>query len=439
MLIIALASINVILITKNNKENPSGKEASSNSSGYIKEAFFRYVGDKKMVNIDALINCQNIYDRDNRDFSEIFIIINNYIGFYYSLNIIDDINLKDFIGQEVINIDEINKFSDSYYVDGIGEIIENDVNETNDMTVYKLLGMDSLEYIIVKTDDTYTFYCLQNIGLDNISLDRISCMQSLENFYGFTSSSKIDSFIISAGDPDTGYADGYAKKVIDDESNLDKLYNILSSSYYIEESIYDYMTSTNFTWTYILDHSVAIDIEGTDGSLFYSLFYYDIGNFFYDEYNDLIYLVNSEEDQEYLEELFKINMHTEPSDPATWNLDIKLDSAGRDFVSLRITPERDRDYYNLYVGSDYTIEKLENDTWTECSPTLSYRLDPTNNPFDKKLSNSYVMSYADFFVDEKYGTLQKGTYRITITVYDSNSISISNPSHRDYTIEFTVE
>ena len=244
----------------------------------------------------------------------------------------------------------------------------------------------------IESDNTYKLFYLMSYGLDDVSKDKIDCMEAQKYFYGFTSVNHINNITVAAGDPDTGFADGYTRKIIDDEDNVQKIYKILSSSYCIEETV-----------------------------------------------NDLIYMVQSENDIKYLAEIFKINRHTEPSDPETWNLTLSCYEATESYVSLSIAPDANRNYYNLYMGADYTIEKLENDTWTNYPTKLSYQLYPDTYPFSTKISNSSTTMYTDFFTEEKYGRLQKGTYRITITVYDSNSTDLTNPSHRDFTTEFTIE
>ena len=291
----------------------------------------------------------------------------------------------------------------------------------------------------IESDNTYKLFYLMSYGLDDVSKDKIDCMEAQKYFYGFTSVNHINNITVAAGDPDTGFADGYTRKIIDDEDNVQKIYKILSSSYCIEETVNDLIFSDNFSLSYLLENSMQVSIVGKDGSTSYSLYYYPSGHFFYEISNDLIYMVQSENDIKYLAEIFKINRHTEPSDPETWNLTLSCHEATESYVSLSIAPDANRNYYNLYIGADYTIEKLENDTWTNCPTKLSYQLYSDTYPFSTKISNSSTTMYTDFFTEEKYGRLQKGTYRITITVYDSNSTDLTNPSHRDFTTEFTIE
>ncbi|MEE0863115.1 MAG: immunoglobulin-like domain-containing protein [Lachnospiraceae bacterium] len=434
ILIVGLASVNIYLITKTNKSTPKVDEKAANASAFNIESAYKYVDNKKMANVETLINYQ---DYDNSYFSSLNIFIDKYIGYYYSLELISDINLEDFLGETITNVDHY-YFDDSIYFDSVNPSYEQEI-PSNNVVFYKLLGMDSIEYIIIESDNTYKLFYLMSYGLDDVSKDKIDCMEAQKYFYGFTSVNHINNITVAAGDPDTGFADGYTRKIIDDEDNVQKIYKILSSSYCIEETVNDLIFSDNFRLSYLLENSMQVSIEGKDGSTSYSLYYYPSGHFFYEISNDLIYMVESENDIKYLAEIFKINRHTEPSDPETWNLTLSCYEATESYVSLSIAPDANRNYYNLYMGADYTIEKLENDTWTNCPTKLGYQLYSDTYPFSTKISNSSTTMYTDFFTEEKYGRLQKGTYRITITVYDSNSTDLTNPSHRDFTTEFTIE
>ena len=68
---------------------------------------------------------------------------------------------------------------------------------------------------------------------------------------------------------------------------------------------------------------------------------------------------------------------------------------------------------------------------------LIYQLYILNRYIDHKGSDS-IRSLVYYQHYEKYGKLEAGTYRLTITIYDSNSKDLSNPNHRDFSVEFLV-
>lgn len=144
------------------------------------------------------------------------------------------------------------------------------------------------------------------------------------------------------------------------------------------------------------------------------------------------------ENDTYLAEMLSFDLHKEdPMDPELWKIYLHCVESNPSFLSISIDNDPSQKLYGLYIGSEYTIDKLENDTWVTVPPndfSISYPL----IPFDRKLSSDSIRSLVYYQHYEKYGTLEAGTYRLTITIYDSNSKDLNNPNHRDFSVEFLV-
>ena len=138
-------------------------------------------------------------------------ITDRFSGTFVPIKLADEIPLSDYIGEEIPELAEDYK------------------------AYYRLMGSDSLQYIIRKFNDVYTLYYLSGVFVHNAAGldDPESAMkyhQILSNFYGINGSIEIQEIFVMTYTWDTGYADSYTKKVIDFENDLAGVYSILRTS-----------------------------------------------------------------------------------------------------------------------------------------------------------------------------------------------------------------
>ena len=237
---------------------------------------------------------------------------------------------------------------------------------------------------------------------------------------------------------DTGYADSYTKKVIDSENDLAEVYSILRTSVCKGKSIDDYILENKLSHDFIRNNSVQVYIQPKVGTIIDRLTYYPDGNLFYDTDTNLIYEPLDSDYANYLVEMLSFNIRKEePIDPELWKIYLNCVDADPHSLAVSLQGDPTQKLHGLYIGSEYTIEKLENDSWVSV-PTGSYTVSRPFTPFERKIESTSMRDMLYFQHREKYGSLAAGRYRIIITLYDSNSEDLTNPNHRDFSAEFII-
>ncbi len=346
-------------------------------------------------------------------------ITDRFSGTFVPIKLADEILLSDYIGEEIPELAEDYK------------------------AYYRLMGSDSLQYIIRKFNDVYTLYYLSGVFVHNAAGldDPESAMkyhQILSNFYGINGSIEIQEIYVMTYTWDTGYADSNTKKVIDSENDLAEVYSILRTSVCKGKSIDDYILENKLSHDFIRNNSVQVYIQPKVGTIIDRLTYYPDGNFFYDMDTNLIYEPLDSDYANYLVEMLSFNIRKEePIDPELWKIYLNCVDADPHFLSVSLQGYPTQKLHGLYIGSEYTIEKLENDSWVSV-PTGSYTVSRPFTPFERKIESTSMRDMLYFQHREKYGSLAAGKYRIIITLYDSNSEDLTNPNHRDFSAEFII-
>ena len=346
-------------------------------------------------------------------------ITDRFSGTFVPIKLADEIPLSDYIGEEIPELAEDYK------------------------AYYRLMGSDSLQYIIRKFNDVYTLYYLSGVFVHNAAGldDPESAMkyhQILSNFYGINGSIEIQEIYVMTYTWDTGYADSNTKKVLDSENDLAGVYSILRTSVCTGKSIDDYILENKLSHDFIRNNSVQVYIQPKVGTIIDRLTYYPDGNFFYDMDTNLIYEPLDSDYANYLVEMLSFNIRKEePIDPELWKIYLNCVDADPHFLAVSLQGDPTQKLHGLYIGSEYTIEKLENDSWVSV-PTGSYTVSHPFTPFARKIESTSMRDMLYFQHSEKYGSLAAGKYRIIITLYDSNSEDLTNPNHRDFSAEFII-
>lgn len=400
------------------KNNEKTNEEQANSYLPYKDLFI-YRNDKETVNINALIDC---VISENYSNGAVSYESKNFVGIYSSLILDDTIPLDDCVGEE---IPEMQHASNQYY---------------------KLKGLNSVQYIIGKSYDTYRLYYLTNIfqraDLTETPIDT-SYYEILHDFYGLESDEDIECITVSNAYLFTGFDDNYVKKLIDDPNDISQILYILSNCKYNDasnnpESNVPQINNSNFSTDYLLNTSVKLAIKKKDGTIIEGIYYRPDYHYFYNisNYSFSITEDSSESLGKYLDNMLDLTQHDrEPIDPANWNLDIQIDSMQLSELHLTFM-QKGTPINGLYIGQDFTIEKYDDGKWVEL---------PTHSVYDKNTTSKFYTSIAchnghsgySCSINKKYsGTPDIGKYRFTFTVYDSFSKDLNNPISRNYTVEY---
>ena len=378
-----------------------------------------YKNGKETIDIDALLNYKV---SENYSSGAVSYESKNFVGIYSSLSLDDTIPLDDCVGEE---IPEMQHASNQYY---------------------KLKGLNSVQYIIQKSYDTYRLYYLTNIfqraDLTETPIDT-SYFEILYDFYGLESDEDIECITVSNAYLFTGFDDNYVKKLIDDPNDISQILYILNNCKYNDasnnpESNVPQINNSNFSTDYLLNTSVKLAIKKKDGTIIEGIYYRPDYHYFYNisNYSFSITEDSSESLGKYLDNMLDLTQHDrEPIDPANWNLDIQIDSMHLSELHLTFM-QKGTPINGLYIGQDFTIEKYDDGKWVEL---------PTHSVYDKNTTSKFYTSIAchnghsgySCSISKKYsGTPDIGKYRFTFTVYDSFSKDLNNPVSRIYTVEY---
>lgn len=400
------------------KNNEKTNEEQGNSYLPYKDLFI-YRNDKETVNINALLDC---VISENYSNGAVSYESKNFVGIYSSLILDDTIPLDDCVGEE---IPEMQHASNQYY---------------------KLKGLNSVQYIIGKSYDTYRLYYLTNIfqraDLTETSIDT-SYYEILHDFYGLESDEDIECITVSNAYLFTGFDDDDVKKLINEPNDISQILYILINCKYNgnsnnPESSVPQINTSSLSTDYLLNTSVKLAIEKKDGTIIEGIYYRPDYHYFYNisNYSFSITEDSSESLGKYLDNMLDLTQHDrEPIDPANWNLDIQIDRM--QLAELHLTfMQKGTPINGLYIGQDFTIEKYDDGKWVEL---------PTHSVYDKNTTSKFYTSIAchnghcgySCSINKKYsGTPDIGKYRFTFTVYDSFSKDLNNPVSRNYTVEY---
>ena len=420
ILVLAILNITQFIANKkttNTSEPSSIEENFITPSGFDKRDAYITLNGVETINMEELLK----YRAEEQKVEISFSYKPDYFtGRYHSLTLVDDIPLSDYIGEEIMVLKEENA------------------------SFYKLMGTDSYQYIIKKYDEKYTLYYLESISLTDqesttTSEFSISYYYLLNTFYGITNPTEIKEISVMAASSDIGYRDYNTKKVIDDSVDISNLYDNLCSIKYTGKDIGAFCTENNISLDLIWNKSVLLTITLNDGSIIDSLCYYPAGNIFIDTTDFIIYETTSA-NREYISNMLRFNNYVNvPRDPESWKLAFSchLDTTDRiDNLILSANCDPNDKIHSLYIGSEYSIEKLENGKWVT-PPAGSVTVTYPFSAFDQKINANYSNRYY-YYIPNKYDTLGPGTYRLNITVYDSDSLDINNPNSRDYSVQFVI-
>lgn len=425
VLFVVLVIANLYLITDGFKPRPFdnndiiNEEQANNYLPY--KDLFIYRNGTETVNINAILDC---VISENYSNGAVSYESKNFVGIYSSLSLDDTIPLDDCVGEE---IPEMQHASNQYY---------------------KLKGLNSVQYVIGKSYDTYRLYSLtyilQRADLTETSIDT-SYYEILHDFYGIESDMDIECITVSTAALFTGFDDDDVKKLINEPNDISQILYILVNCKYNgnsnnPESSVPQINTSSLSTDYLLNTSVKLAIEKKDGTIIEDIYYMPDYHYFTNG-NILNSSFSIVEDSgktlgKYLDNMLDFTQHDrEPIDPANWNLDIQIDNLRHTEVDLSLT-QKGTPINGLYLGQDYIIEKYEDGKWVELPTHSVYDKNTTSKLYNYLLCHNGTSGYT-FSMSQKYsGWLDTGKYRLTFTVYDGFSKDLNNPISRIYTVEY---
>ena len=417
-IIIALAILNIAQYTgknpSDNTEETSDSRVTINKNDYIIDSVQININGEKGVDFEKLMEYATYSD----GYEQPFTYNSGYFsGEYNPMSLPDEFPLRDCIGTEIPELaDEFKSF-------------------------YRFKGSDNMQYIIRKFDEEYTLYYLSYVTLtsDDLLINpdfTITYGEVLSSFYGANESEDIKEISIQLSNTDTGYADSLTKKVIYYEHDVASVFTLIQNSSYNSGLLDDYCALYGLSKQFVFDNSVLIVLHLKDGSSSDRLLYYPMGNWFYDAVTEMIFVPDIDSKNSYLNEMLRFNdQKEEPSDPENWKFGISCVGIEPEFITILIQPQDTHVGNGLYLGSEYTVEKLENDIWVT-PPSGDFTVTHPFVAYDQNIGSGVMTSFP---IQEKYATLEPGTYRLTLTVYDSHSKDLYNPNHKDFYVQFTIE
>ena len=425
--IVVLAVLNIAQYTdkdsQDSNETPTATDDTISPTGFYKNAVYVTIDGKKSVNIEEILK----YTSDVDGFEQSFTFDDRiFYREYYPIFLSADVPLSDYIGEEIAELNELTESVEKY------------------TTYYKLMSTDSQQYIIRKFDEKYTLYKLGFVAFSDGHIftepdSTIKYHHILSTIYGLTRSTGIKDISILAADYDTGYADNNTKKVIYWDTDIENVFEILQFSSCNGNHMSKFRAENNLSNDYTLANSLQLIIRLKDNSTIDTIYYYPDENFFYDIDTELIFEPDANSNTTYLAEMLRFNnQKEEPVDPELWKLYLSCVETSPEYLAVTISSNPTDKVNGLYVGSEYTVEKLENDAWVSLPPGMT-SVEYPFIAFDRKLDSSSLSSMLYFHLIEKYAPLEAGTYRLTITIYDSNSEDITNPACKDFYVQFIIK
>lgn len=458
VLFVVLVIGNLYLITDG--FNPKNLSFTSNDDTKLEEVnknkyeyIIREINGKLTVDIDQLLS----YCSYEQNYNLSLTYDSTYfVGTYREIAFDEAVPLDKCIGTEIIEL------------------------RANNKKYYQLKGINSKQYIIEKYDSIYKLHCLESVAQRNDlneSILGVKFSEVLANYYGLSLDQQIESITVKHAGTSANFDDINVRRLIEESNDVYKIFDIMYKSVCTGETLSIVSSDPNYSYNYLMESSVQLFIEKPDGTIIDSIYYrpgyyyffdaltmitftplaeddvifsnYDPSNMDIrpgDEYEIIqsdgeeILVNNTNNNGRYLDSMLGFAHHkTKPIDPADWSIKTEIQHADLNNIQIEFS-HVSFNMNGLYIGSDFTLEKLENDQWVELKINNGYSAE-NKFKFNHYIKTNYdETSFEDIFITNKYNRPEKdGLYRITITIYDSNSQDLNNPNHRDYTMEFTFD
>lgn len=372
-----------------------------------------YINNTKTVNTERL---KTYINTDNSAPSDFVYEMNDYIADYNSFAIVKSAPLEQCLGTEITELkDENNRY-------------------------YQLKGRNSKDYIIQKTKDKYYLHILVNISKRDGSVDEYmgkKLSHVSEGFYGLSESYDIDNITVQHASTNMNFDDIKVKKLIDSPGDIDKIFEIISTSECKGLIFTDFNHEGGFSHNFLMQTSVQLFIEKKDGTIIDYIYYRPEYHYFFSPDSYLVYVPNEDNPSiyTYLDSMLGFAQHkVEPTHPEEWTIEAELSGANPDYISVSVNQTL-VPISGLYIAEDFILEQYVDGTWVELPIINGYNADKLS-VFSKPLSFTGVTTN-DFNIISKYVRPDMvGKYRFSVKIYDSNSEDLSSPTYRIYPIEF---
>ena len=294
VLAVALIITNLYLITdKHTPKDLSTDEKNTTQTEETNKDKYEYIvrdiNGSATVDIDKLLS----YRSDNQNFNLSLTYDSTYfVGTYYEIPFDEAVPLDKCIGTEIKELRADNK------------------------EYYQLKGINSKQYIIEKSYDTYRLHCLNLIAQRN-DLDEsilgVEFSEVLANYYGLSIDQQIESITVKHAGTNANFDDIKVSRLIDNSTDVYKIFDIMSESVCTGETLSILTSDPNFSYDYLAESSVQLIIEKPDGTIIDSI-YYRPGYYYFFDFSQMIVFTPVAEEDVIFSDYDPSNMDVRPGD-----------------------------------------------------------------------------------------------------------------------------
>ena len=319
-----------------------------------------------------------------------------------------------------------------------------DISDDN-CQYYKLLGHDSLYYILKKEYDHYTLFklCETNINIDadiiNDTYDR-PYGYILSELYGVETYQDIASIQVYH------YNDPFNDITLSDYTDTETIFNVISQLKFTNETMWENVHNNVHDMDYYTRNSSMLKITTTNGIEIPLTYNYE-DNFFCANTDGWITKTIDQTGHSQLNDVITFpkideNVISYVADsPGTWNLELVVNSVSPTFMNLCYYRPTRNYSVPLYTDGDYTLEKLENDSWISVPVKFETKSEtPESDSAHLSVTIPKMASYYTLiWFKDKYGRLEPGQYRVTVYVYNIDTNGEVEYYTGVFSTEFEVE
>ena len=319
-------------------------------------------------------------------------------------------------------------------------------SKSDNITYYKLLGHNDLQYIIAKSDDLYQLYNIYNVDVTSKNMTEDFKTNKtysfiLNNIFGIYDSKDVTKITSMPGNYNAVIKpDIYPTTTVTDSDSiaytLETLNELNFSSYSWLNKAFDEGCDSY----YIFDTSTVFTIYTAKGSTIDAVHYRYTDKYFYEFTGSLLSTI-SDDAHTKLDKIYNFsdiaNEYKKKWDPETDRLTTKV--AKKSVTQLTLMYNHSPSIIDgLYVSSWYELERFEENEWVKVEPKFSKPEKEDCNPFATKIfSNSNRQ--VDFSWGATYGVLPKGHYRIITSVCNMYTYNTDNHVEQLYYSEFIID
>ena len=265
-LIILLIIINIDFPTDDTTKIKDNNNQTTEDSFNEFESLFMQTSNNSVVNTKELLRYKQSFSPTAK---KIYYDTEHFSASYSEMQLDSSIPLSDCLGEEIASL------------------------RSEDKKFYKLKGHRGTQYIIREYLDTYIFYCLSEITYkekNDTTSEDISFLEVTKNYFGLFSTSQIKNITIKNAGPNNNSADFNVKRLIDNQNDISKIFDILIKCKYVNPLNTDVSSNNQSPDNNHLITSVQLLIELNDGTVIDSIYYIPEYHYFYETNSPIAFM-----------------------------------------------------------------------------------------------------------------------------------------------------